>query len=603
IYHEKVIYLRISSKENVLSFTTTTGLNIGVLNSQSLQKYIYLIAFAEERAEELRRTNVFEHRKGGDYGECLFKTTKSSPKKMSELKCKTAAKHWYDEIEFYDFERGVAKAGHESEQIGHFTQMVWSDTLEIGCAKSFSDSTGITYLVCNYYPHGNVQGTFPKNVPKLRSFFNKTLSYYVIVYIVLIAFGLVGAIIGIIFGLNLTSTDSTFNDKCIKYHNKYRKRHLDTPALSISQEFSFPTSQPARLEDSGTNTTSGVYGVSIWYAPTTQAMDKWMYFTCFETIQAWYSEQEYYIYNYASPVITFTKHFTQMVWKSTREVGCAKSYSATNFYVVCHYFPKGNIKDQYNDNIMSKQLSFANNVLITDTIIIHMKIGSKDTPNKSSTVSGNPLANGPNVTASGMSGLNTTTIGTTSAHMKARPTTGAANAAKPTPLPLVATTTQRNDNVTKEDEDYTNKCLALHNQYRALHRNTPPMKANMTLMKSAKHYANHCAAQNKIKHSYGLGLGWKYGENLWAAYSSGPVLPLYKKDVCKDAVKTWYGEAKHHNYNYKTGPLTAKDVENTGHFTQFMWTVSTHLGCAKSVNEKGRNLIVVCHYYEAVGSY
>lgn len=52
--------------------------------------------------------------------------------------------------------------------IGHFTQVVWKDSTElgVGCAKT---DNGKTYVVANYNPPGNMMGKFKENVfPKTR---------------------------------------------------------------------------------------------------------------------------------------------------------------------------------------------------------------------------------------------------------------------------------------------------------------------------------------------------------------------------------------------------------------------------------------------------
>ncbi len=36
-------------------------------------------------------------------------------------------------------------------------------------------------------------------------------------------------------------------------------------------------------------------------------------------------------------------HYTQMVWKDTRSVGCAVARSRTDDYLVCRYHPQGNV--------------------------------------------------------------------------------------------------------------------------------------------------------------------------------------------------------------------------------------------------------------------
>ncbi len=42
------------------------------------------------------------------------------------------------------------------EQVGHYTQMVWPGTQRVGCA--LASSGGEDYLVCRYFPAGNVIG-------------------------------------------------------------------------------------------------------------------------------------------------------------------------------------------------------------------------------------------------------------------------------------------------------------------------------------------------------------------------------------------------------------------------------------------------------------
>jgi len=55
-------------------------------------------------------------------------------------------------------------------QPSHFTQVVWKETTEIGCAKQtctgIFGSTPTTYYVCEYRPAGNVIGHFAEQVQK-----------------------------------------------------------------------------------------------------------------------------------------------------------------------------------------------------------------------------------------------------------------------------------------------------------------------------------------------------------------------------------------------------------------------------------------------------
>ena len=65
---------------------------------------------------------------------------------------------WYDEIKDYNF----SKPGFSSNT-GHFTQVVWVDSVELGVGKATSKN-GMQFVVARYYPPGNILGRFPDNV-------------------------------------------------------------------------------------------------------------------------------------------------------------------------------------------------------------------------------------------------------------------------------------------------------------------------------------------------------------------------------------------------------------------------------------------------------
>lgn len=64
---------------------------------------------------------------------------------------------WAGEEEKYDYKRAMF-----SMKTGHFTQVVWKDTLAVGCGVATCG--GNDTWVCNYDPPGNVEGDFALNV-------------------------------------------------------------------------------------------------------------------------------------------------------------------------------------------------------------------------------------------------------------------------------------------------------------------------------------------------------------------------------------------------------------------------------------------------------
>ena len=110
-----------------------------------------LAAVAQKWANHLRDAGcAFEHSRT-DYGENLAAGTDGA------LDADGVVAMWYGEIAKYDFRRGGF-----SMETGHFTQVVWRATTQIGCGTS--ECKGMTIWVCNYDPAGNFEGAYKENV-------------------------------------------------------------------------------------------------------------------------------------------------------------------------------------------------------------------------------------------------------------------------------------------------------------------------------------------------------------------------------------------------------------------------------------------------------
>lgn len=93
---------------------------------------------------------VFEH-SGGPYGENLA---------IGYPNATASIEAWGDERDEYDF-----KHPDFTHETGHFTQLVWKDTTDVGCDRKLCGHSG-WYLVCEYWPRGNVIGQFADEVDR-----------------------------------------------------------------------------------------------------------------------------------------------------------------------------------------------------------------------------------------------------------------------------------------------------------------------------------------------------------------------------------------------------------------------------------------------------
>lgn len=104
---------------------------------------------------------VFSHSGDAGVGENLFVGTGSS---WSE---ENAVNAWADEAQFMSYPNNATTVSCQAgEQCGHYTQIVWETTTQVGCAVQFC-AGGIsgfnpnpsTNIVCQYSPPGNFVGT------------------------------------------------------------------------------------------------------------------------------------------------------------------------------------------------------------------------------------------------------------------------------------------------------------------------------------------------------------------------------------------------------------------------------------------------------------
>ncbi|XCN73960.1 MAG: CAP domain-containing protein [Candidatus Electrothrix aestuarii] len=103
---------------------------------------------------------LMKHSTGGSYGENIYW---ASPLSFSDgtrivqgIKDQDVVDAWGSEITFYDYASNSCKGG----VCGHYTQMVWKDTREMGCGMTVCGDQEQIW-VCQYSPAGNMMGQRP----------------------------------------------------------------------------------------------------------------------------------------------------------------------------------------------------------------------------------------------------------------------------------------------------------------------------------------------------------------------------------------------------------------------------------------------------------
>lgn len=114
-------------------------------------------------AKQIARTNNYEHSntKDGENLAMFYEYEESNRVKTyiySDTPLYDASMAWYEEIKDYKYSK--IKRFRIGPKIGHYTQMVWKDTKEVGVASAISKN-GKVYVVARYYPVGNYLREYP----------------------------------------------------------------------------------------------------------------------------------------------------------------------------------------------------------------------------------------------------------------------------------------------------------------------------------------------------------------------------------------------------------------------------------------------------------
>ncbi|MEE6504714.1 hypothetical protein FKM82_005310 [Ascaphus truei] len=436
---------------------------------------------AQKWADNLLSIRTLKH-SGTEYGENLFYKYSSSAR---ELAGHVPVESWYSEIKNYNF----SNPGFGGNT-GHFTQVIWKDSREVGVGLA-TDGNGLFFVVGQYNPAGNITnpGFFEMNVlpsgaapasdnVRTESWWkpggskepepDKTFSDRK----PLPVFGKQGA------------EESQFENDFLFAHNTYRKKHgasplqLNPDLCRSAQEWANHLLSIRTLKHSGTDN-----GENLFYKYSSSARE----LPGNEPVDSWYDEIKNYDFNRAG-FRSNTGHFTQVVWKDSREVGVGLATDGNGlFFVVGQYNPAGNITNPgyFEKNVLPSGTAPAPDNVRTES---RWKPGGSKEPEPDKTF----------------------------------------NDRKPVPV-----FSKRAGASTFEQD-----ILETHNMYRHQH-GVPPLQLSRELSESSQKWADHLLSINALQHS-----NTTHGENLWYKWNSS------MRDASgTEVVDTWYGEIKDYNFS------------------------------------------------------
>ncbi|XP_072016716.1 uncharacterized protein [Amphiura filiformis] len=527
---------------------------------------------AQEWAQELAKKNQFKTSGRTDVGENVGMHYSSASTEYSGKEC---AETWYTGMREYNF-----KKPEFGQKTAYFTQMVWKNTKEFGIGKAITKENKVI-VVAQYNPPGNFQGQFDRNVfprddgyrppsPAVKAKIHKSDD--------------------IKKGAKRDSSSSSddekkkkgglfkkkdkkadtpaptvskselkkFQKETLEHHNNYRKKHK-SPALKMSDELCKSAQDWAEQLASKDQPlkTSGTYGVGEniamhYSSATTEYSGK-------QATDQWYIEGASK-YDYKKAAFSQDSgHFTQLVWKGSKEFGVGKAITKENKVIlVAQYKPPGNMRGDYADNVFPRSGR-----------------DRSPSPKTKKASKGGGARRDSSSSSSSSSDDDRKTTHKIKTEKKIQVTVKKVEALK----------LDEPDVSPKDLREFRRDLLKAQNKIREKH-NAEPLKRSKDLQERAQDWAAHLAKKGEFKNSDNSDVG----ENIAMHYNSASF------DFSgEQAAELWYKQRE--KYDFKKPGFT----NGAGQFTQMVWKGSKEFGAGKAITKEGK--VIVVGFYKPPGNY
>lgn len=395
----------------------------------------------------------------------------------------------------------------------------------------------------------------------------------------------------------------SFGKEALEAHNNFRKAHQAPPLMWSSalardaEAWAKQIAREGRLRHDDTKDGENVFMV---FGREIDGSD---------AVNSWYSEVKDYDF-VKSGYQSNTGHFTQVVWKGSKELGIGRAKSVDGkVFVVGRYRPAGNNMRAFKENVFpskggpvkipEKEQSKKSSTPVyqrqkhevrptgagehrREETVVTYPDGTKKTVVSTVTVT---------LKGNSQSGYSKETV--TTVHESRKPQgfsrdmkaalpdkdSSGSKAPQDTKQPLGGGGSRTTSSSSKAG--FSKQALDAHNKYRAKHR-APPLKWSDEIAKDAQAWAEKLARARSLQHaSQSERKGT--GENI--AMFSGKF-----ESAGDEATNMWYAEVKDYRFD-KPG-----FQGNTGHFTQVVWKESIELGMGRAQTADGRLTFVVARY-------